>query len=82
MQGIDGGYLGLSQLQRRPLVQHTPQNQRARSRLEARTLPHRSMSENMLRIASRGGRTLHFTHIQLAANKGTTGFDPAPGLTP
>jgi hypothetical protein len=26
-QGIDGGYLRLSQLQRHPLVQHTPQNQ-------------------------------------------------------
>jgi PadR family transcriptional regulator, regulatory protein PadR len=59
----------------------TENRQRARTRLEARTLLHRSMSENMLRIASRRGRTLHFTHIQLAANKGTIGFDPAPGLT-
>jgi hypothetical protein len=38
-QGIDGGYLGLSQLQHRPMVQHTTQNQRARGSLDAYRSP-------------------------------------------
>jgi len=36
-QGIDGGYLGLSQLQHRSVVQHTPQKQRPSCGLDVRT---------------------------------------------
>jgi hypothetical protein len=68
-EGTDGGYLGLSQVRHRPVVQHTSQNPGTSSGLGVRTpSAHRSASHKMISKASVEGCPLHSTDLQPVSN--------------